>query len=143
MKSEKLKNLANQVAFSTVEKEFECRAQARMWIRANQRGRRNLTDFQQVELALGDKADIELLAKANQVVRKGEQAGATLTNLSNLETVNARAEVAKLSGTSEGTVSKVEKILDSESPEVIQATRSGDVSIHLASKCLISVASIY
>ena len=59
------------IPFEAVTKEFESRPQVRMWIRANQRGRRNLTDFQQVELALGDKADIALLAKARQRCGQG------------------------------------------------------------------------
>jgi hypothetical protein len=109
-----------------------------MWIRANQRGRRNLTDFQQVELALGDKADIVLLAKARQATSTGG-ANPQLVQLPQnsseaVAPIETREAVATLAGVSHDTLKKVEKILASESPEVIQATRDGDVSIHLASQ---------
>ena len=69
----------------------------------------------------GDKADIALLAKANQVVRKGEQSGATLTTLSHLG-INTRAEVAVLAGVSRIRVSSAKGCYSEYAPS------EGDVS---------------
>ncbi len=64
------------------------------------------------------ESTIAARAKENQVERKGEQSGATLTTLSNLiEPVNTRAEVAKIANVSEGTIAKVKTIKANASEE--------------------------
>ena len=44
--------------------------------------------------------------------------------------IDAREEVAKLSGVSHDTISKVEKILKMASPEEIEKARTGEVSVN-------------
>jgi len=54
------------IEFDTVPTEFNSRAEARLWIRKNQLGRRNLSDFTRASLALGMKDDVAEIAKARQ-----------------------------------------------------------------------------
>ena len=115
-----------------MQKDFEGRPQARIWIRKNQKGRRNLTDFQKIELELGDKADLALLAKHNQIRKPIDSVLSTLTK--QIEPINTREELAKSAGVSAGNVYKVEKILEQASPELLTAVRTGDVTINLASQ---------
>lgn len=59
-------------------------------------------------------------AKENQVIRKGEQPGTTLTTLSNLQPINTRAEISKKSGVSEGTIAKIETIQQRATAKVLE-----------------------
>lgn len=114
--------------FDTVEKEFDSREDVIVWMVDNQRGRRNLNDFQRTELQLKKKTAIAAKAKLNQGARTD-----ILTDLSKgIEPVNARAEIAEAAGVSEGTVSKVERIQETAAPELIVALRESKVSINAA-----------
>jgi N6-adenosine-specific RNA methylase IME4 len=107
---------------------IESRDDAILWVVNNQLGRRNITDFVRAELALRAKPVIEARAKANQ---KGGQGGVLL--LANLpEAIDTRAEIASMSGVSERNISKVERIKETASPELLAAVRAGDVSINAA-----------
>ena len=116
--------------FEVVAKEFDSREDVIVWMVDNQRGRRNLNDFQRTELQLKKKSAIAAKAKSNQGARTD-----ILTTLSKgVEPINARAEIAEAAGVSEGTVSKVERIKAAAVPEVEAALRNNDVSINLAAQ---------
>jgi hypothetical protein len=115
--------------------ELESKAHARIWIRKNQKGRRNLNDFQRIELEVGDKADLILIGAAIRKETEGRPGKETVDNIvDSLPRHDTRATMAKNTNTSEGNVYKVEKILEQASHELLQAVRTGEVTINLASQ---------
>lgn len=104
---------------------IKSRDDAVMWIIKHQLGRRNITDFVRVELALRAKPIIESRAKANQ------EGGVPLKSAEGLET---RKVIAKSAGVGKDTVRNVEKIKAGASREVLDRVRSGEVSISAAAK---------
>jgi phage N-6-adenine-methyltransferase len=120
--------------FSTVSMDFATREEAKLWILRNQLGRRNLTDFQRTEIALKMKPLIEV--KAREKMLSGENQYSSPRQNSDEGTAPLRTDstVAELAGVSRDTVRKVEKIQQQAAPEIVEATRSGGMSIHLASQ---------
>jgi len=92
------------------------------WIIEQQLGRRNLTTYQRVLYALKYKEQIASKAKSNQ------QAGVLLKSAKG---VNTRQEIAKMSGVSEDTVSKVEFIEKYADEETKEKFRRGDRSLSI------------
>ncbi len=120
------------VAFQMVEREFESRDEVKIWILENQLGRRNLTPTVRLDLGLLLAPLKAAQGKQNQQIRKGEQAGATLTTLSKLEPVNTRAFIAQVADVSEGTVDKYKAIIAKAPIEILAKVRTGEVSINSA-----------
>lgn len=120
------------LTFPTVQRDFESRDDALMWIIRNQLGRRNITAFMRGELALQLKPLIAAKAKANQGQRTDLHGNNILPNLAKSNIVNTRKELADASGVSHGTMDKIERIVK-DAPEPIKAkARSGEVSTHKA-----------
>jgi hypothetical protein len=109
------------------------RDDAKLWIGRNQLGRRNLTDFQRVELALMMKPIIEGRARAKQESGINQH---SLRQNSDEPSQSIRTDdaVADMAGVSRDTVRKVEAIKESAPAEVQQAVRAGDMSINLAAQ---------
>lgn len=116
------------IDFETVEQEFDSREDVIVWMVDNQRGRRNLNDWQRTELQLKKKSAIAAKAKANQ---QGGQGGVLLPQNS-AKAIDTRAEIAEAAGVSHDTVSKVERIQETASPELVTALRESKVSINAA-----------
>lgn len=119
------------VLFRTSPLEFKDRNEAKIWIIKNQFSRRNLTITQRAELSLAIEPLIQARAKINQVARKGKQSGATSEKSPELA-IDTREEIAKLSGVSSNTISKVKTIKEKASPELLAAAREDRVSINAA-----------
>jgi hypothetical protein len=116
--------------FSTISMDFATREDAKLWILRNQLGRRNLTDFQRTEIALKMKPLIEVKAREAQTRKPAD----FVRQNSVEQNIRTDSTVADLAGVSRDTVRKVEKIQEQAAPEVVQAARSGGLSIHLASQ---------
>ncbi len=132
----------HNLKFNVVEKPFDSQNDVYIWIIQNQLGRRNLPHFARAELGVKLKHFFQEKGLENK-----RNAG-KLYGISDLNSVkellpnsakpildsgikiNAREEVAKLSGVSHDTISKVEKILEIASPEEIEKVRSGEVSVN-------------
>ena len=87
----------HSLEFKTVERDFESRDDAKVWMIRNQIGRRNLNDYERSRLALKMKPLISKKAKENQ--SHGQTApGKTLSQNSAKasEKVDTRAELAKI-----------------------------------------------
>lgn len=117
-------------AFRVKEMSFENDEAAVAWIIRNQFGRRNLTAMQRAELALKLKEAVAAEAKARQV-RKPKSVVQKSAPQNNGKT---RDELAKMAGVSHDTIAKVEKIVAGAEPEVVEATRKGEMSINAAYK---------
>ena len=98
---------AHDIPFKTSRVYFASRTDALIWIKKNQLGRRNLTDYQRAEIALSLKEDLAKLARERQ---RGGPGGVLLTAKlpeANGETRDALADMAGVSGR---TLDKVERI---------------------------------
>lgn len=110
------------IPFNVVERQFESREAAKEWIIRNQLGRRNLSDYMRVRLALQLKPILEQRGK--QHMREG------LSDLSNPH--NTRAQLAALADVSQGSVAKVATVEAYAPPLLIEDARAGKVSIDRA-----------
>ncbi len=90
-----------------------------------------LNGFSRVLLALELESWLRECASANQIAGGH---GKALSKMSEAEKHNCRKELSELSGVSEGNVDKVRKISAKASPQLFDAVRSGEVSIHRAWK---------
>lgn len=117
---------AHDIPFAVTEMDFTHRGEAREWIILNQLARRNLPMHERARLALELKPIYEEKAKANQ-----RSAGGSVPTKTP-KPIDTRKELSKISGVSENTISKVEKI-EREAPEPIkQASRRGEISVNTA-----------
>jgi hypothetical protein len=89
----------------------------------------SLTPFSRIVLARDLMPVFRVRARENQRTRVGGQLQSTLTQG---EPFNVRQEIANLAQVSVGNVTKVAQILDSAIPELIDALREGEISIHRA-----------
>lgn len=119
------------IPFKTSEVHFASRTDALVWIKKNQLGRRNLTDYQRAEIALSLKEDLAKLARERQLGAL-KQNGAVPAKLP--ERGETRDALADMAGVSGRTLDKVERIEAEAIPEIREMARQGDVSIHAASQ---------
>ena len=128
----------HDIPFDIKALEFESLNDAKFWAWSHQSNRRNLIAFQRVETALQFKSTLVTKAKERMSAggrKKGKQVSKEgMTNESALEDetipTTVRAELAKIAGASEGTVSKVEYLLEHADEAVKQKLRCGDATIH-------------
>lgn len=116
------------LSYDVQEKEFADRAEAERWIILNQLGRRNLSAYDRIELALKLKPIVAAKAKEQQV-RKPES---VLQKSAKQKPIDTRQEIAKAAGVSHDTIAKVEKIQAKATPEIKKAVKSGKMSINQA-----------
>lgn len=120
----------NNIPYKTTEMTFKDRNEAIVWMLRNQLGRRNLNDFQRNEVALKFQNVIAAQMKERQRLN-GKQQAEFLNNdrsrpIGRLqEKTEKRKELAKIAGTSEGSIQRSKKILDEGTPEQIERARKG------------------
>jgi hypothetical protein len=97
--------------------EFESKAHARIWMRENQKGRRNLNDAWLIELAHGNKADLMEIGRLKKV-DSGKETGRGNTKVVSQndttftpppEPLSTRQTIAKAAGVSTGQVGMAEQ----------------------------------
>lgn len=113
------------------EEELHNRDEVKQWMLEQQLGRRNISEVERYEIVQRFKTLFEERAKKNQ------SAGGK--GLTNLQTVNVRKEMAKVTGTSEGTYQKLDKIMQSDNEEVKQKLKNKKISVDKAYKEIRSV----
>ena len=119
---------AHGIAFSTLENaSFETIEDVMLWIIDNHLARRSVSDFQRGVLALRKK-DIVATRIAQQTVSN------PASNSASAQPQNAatREETAQLARLSNNTMVQIEKIQKAATPELVQAVRSGTISINAA-----------
>jgi len=117
------------LTYTTVAYEFDSEDDAKLWIFKNQIGRRNLPPFERVRLALHLKPVISEKAKLQQS-RKSEDFVLQISAKQN--PIDTRKIIADISGVSHDTVAKVEKILDTGTPEILEKIKSGALTVNKA-----------
>ena len=119
----------HNIAYMTVNKEFEDRNAAMLWMMNNQLGRRNLNDFQRVEIVRKCEGAVKAKAKERQGIRHDLEDN-IVENLP--PSSKSRDELGAMAGVSGKTYEHATAILDKAPEEVIQAVRKGDMSINKA-----------
>jgi len=120
----------NNIEFKAEEIKFKNREEVIIWMLQNQLGRRNLNDFQRNEIALKFQNVIAQQMKERQRERGRQQAdflnkGKSGPNEPLLDKTAKRKELAKIAGTSEGSVQRTKLILEKGTPEQIERARKG------------------
>jgi protein gp37 len=120
------------VEFEIDEWAFESEHEAMVWIINNQLGRRNLTDFQRIELVL-KKKDL-LLGKGKEKQREagkhyGEKHPQEVVSTNDKTSHNTRCELAKESGVSTGKLAQAEVLIKEAPEEMKQELQTGTKKI--------------
>ena len=129
----------NNIPFQIVEIQFESSTHARIWMRNNQAGRRNLTTAWRLDLELGNKQDFLIISVKNNSDAGRKHKGNQYTGVEPLsqndkapiKPVNTQKEIAKAAGVSTGQVGMAEQIIK-KAPELWEKAKQGDVSISSA-----------
>jgi hypothetical protein len=120
----------HDIPFRTVQNDkFESIEDVKLWMIDNQLARRSVTDFQRGLMALRKK---EILAA--RVVQKTDDELQTEADQSVpfAPPWNTRQEVARAARVSANTISQIERIQKAAAPELVEAVRSGTISISSA-----------
>lgn len=122
--------------FRVVEKSFDSRAEAKLWIINNQKGRRNLTEGWKWELAQVKKKLLEDVGrdKLSEAGKRGreKQLSGGLPESGKGPEHNTQKELAKELGWSKGKVSQAEKVWDKGDDKLKEEVKAGDKSMHQA-----------
>jgi hypothetical protein len=104
--------------------------EALLWIIQHSRRDQDLNPYHRIVLALDYDPSFRERARENQ--RLGGQFKGS-TTLPEAQAIDCRREIARLAGVSEGTLAKVRRLLQVGCPELLEALREEEVSIHRAS----------
>lgn len=113
-----------KIPFDIIEMEFEDRDAIKLWILQHQLARRNLNDFQRIELVLRFKDVLAAKAKENQ------RAAGGAVPMKSAKPFDTRDNMAIMAGVSPDAVSKTERILKEADETEIQRLRDGETKIH-------------
>ena len=112
----------HDIQFQTVEKNFTSRDDAKIWILKNQLGRRNLNDFQRIEIVRKCEDAIKTQAEQRMLAGKADP-------MEKLPQGASRDELGKMAGTSGKTYEHATKVMDNAPKAVIEAVRNNELSI--------------
>ena len=120
----------HEIPFSIQEKDFSSRDEAMLWMLRNQLGRRNLNNYQRVELVL----KFEPLVKnaAEQRMMAGKAANPVPTLAQGQTKGRTRDHLSEAAGVSHGTFAKAKKLVQSADEETKRELRAGKVTVNRA-----------
>lgn len=117
------------LAFNTTNKEFGSTDEAVIWIKKNQLGRRNISDFTRYELVVG--------VVESDLLNMGKEKQGTKTNLLSIidkTAHNTQKVIAKKLGWSSTKVVMVKFVKQNANLEILRELRGGKISINKAYK---------
>ena len=132
------------LGYDTVALEFESLEQARIWMRDNQMGRRNLSAAWRIDLQLANKEDLAKIGEKERSKKKvgNKNAAKEKTTLSQNDNDkppapkhNTQAEVAKAANTSTGMVGMAE-VVRKQAPELWEKAKRDEVTVSAAYKTI-------
>ena len=120
----------HDIPFSIQEKHFDTREEVMLWMLRNQLGRRNLNNYQRVELVL----KFEPLVKnaAEQRMMAGKAANPVPTLAQGQTKGKTRDHLSEAAGVSHGTFAKAQKLVQSADEETKRELRAGKVTVNRA-----------
>lgn len=104
-------------------------SEALQWLIERHRRSLGLNDFNRISLALELEPSLREKARSNQRAGGQNKGSSKLTEAASLD---VRSEIASIAGVSVGNVSKVKQLTTTAHSELLQALRSGEISIHRA-----------
>ena len=115
----------HNIPFETVEMFFPSRDDVKLWMMKNQLSRRNLNDFQRIEIT--HKCEDAVKAKARE--RQG-----TRTDINDipLNSAESRDELANMAGVGHSTYEHAVTVLEEAPAPVVEAARNNELSINSA-----------
>ena len=120
--------------YETEAKHFDSEVDVRIWMRNNQKGRRNLTKAWMIELELGNKEDLALKGEQRYKETVGRPSKESLSqNDNNLPKHNTQKEIAKAAGVSTGMVGMSE-VIKTKAPDLWEKAKAGEVTVSSAYK---------
>jgi 16S rRNA G966 N2-methylase RsmD len=127
------------IEFQTAAKEFADRTAAMLWMIDNQKGRRNVSDYDKGLLAMRKQELLRPIAKENLSKGGGDQKSGLAKLPKAITRIDTRREAAKEAGIGERTLDAVKLIKEAAdkgeiAPEVIDDLRHRKVAIHRVAK---------
>lgn len=123
----------HNITFQTIQKEFSSRDEVKLWMLQNQLSRRNLSDFQRVEMVRKCEEAVKARAKQRQSEYYGNQYESGLPLKSaGVQNRDSRDELAQMAGVGHSTYEHAVKVIDNAPEPVIEATRRNQLSINSA-----------
>lgn len=130
----------HDIPFSTIERDFESVAHAKLWILENHGARRNLSPAQRDLCAIGMLEQLKVIGKQNQVLagqfygeNHSKQEGFPILE-NPLEPINSAKEAAAEFQTTTASMYKTKKVMENAPEEIKQALLSGEMSRNEAYK---------
>lgn len=122
------------IEFKTVRNDsFQSLDEVKLWMIDNHLARRSVSDFQRGMFALRKKAILAARANAQQENKPAQnQADAAPAKTIAQPPLATREDVARAAGISSNAVSRIEKIQKTAAPELVEAVRSGTISLNAA-----------
>ena len=118
----------HNIPYEMRQMEFENRDNVLLWIMKNQLSRRNLNDFQRIELV----RKCEEAVKAQAKERQGTRSDLSTSGQNFPEVKRATDELGKLAGVSRKTYEHATTVLDKAPEAIVKATRTQELSINAA-----------
>ena len=128
----------HNIDFQIAQKEFASRKEVFLWMIQNQLARRNLNDFQRIEIVRKYENAVKALAKLRQGTRNDlfspnvNQGDNIQVKLPECETEQSRDKLGKLAGVSGSTYEHASKVIDNAPTAIINAARNNQLSINAA-----------
>jgi hypothetical protein len=116
--------------YETESKTFDNEIDVRIWMRNNQKGRRNLSKAWCIELELGNKEDLALKGKEKMSIGGEIKKGLSLSDKP-LPKHDTQKIIAKAVGVSTGMIGMSE-IIKAKSPELWEKAKQGEITITTA-----------
>ena len=120
----------HEISFAIQEKDFSSRDEAMLWMLRNQLGRRNLNNYQRVELVL--KFEPLVKSAAEQRMLAGKAANPVPTLAQGQTKGKTRDHLSEAAGVSHGTFAKAKKLVQSADEETKRELRAGKVTVNRA-----------
>jgi len=122
----------HNIEFRTVQNtNFASLDDVMLWVIDNHLARRSVSDYQRGVLALRKK-DIVAARVAQRAAEPDAPAAPDAPNVPESPPWNTREDVAKAARVSSNTISQIERIQKAATPELVEAVRSGTISINAA-----------
>lgn len=120
------------VEYQTKNIDFEDRNEAKLWMMKNQLARRNLNDFQRIEIT--HKCEDAVREKAQERMSSGinQYTESPMEKFPQANKGTSRDELGSMAGVSGKTYEHAVTVLESAPEPVVQATRKNDLSINAA-----------
>ena len=120
---------AHNIPYTTKQKDFADRNAVLVWMLQNQLSRRNLNDFQRVEMVRKCEHAVKTQAKERQLSGLVQNTSPVPLKSAGRD---ARDELAQMADVGHSTYEHAAVVLDNAPEEVIQATRKNELSINAA-----------